>query len=113
MHVIYNEPHYTRGPHSISKHCSLQSYCYSALNNDNEKIPYPMSALIFFNAHNFVLFVYFPQREFPCLVLSTQQPGSLTFSGFHVSFTSLKKNYRIPYSVLLLRSNSTTATAAV
>lgn len=37
MHVIYNEPHYTRGPHSIMKHCSLQSYCYSALNNDKEK----------------------------------------------------------------------------
>lgn len=37
MHVIYNEPHYTRGPRSIMKHCSLQSYCYSALNNDKEE----------------------------------------------------------------------------
>ena len=66
MHVIYNEPHYTRGPHSIMKHCSLQSYCYSALNNDKEKKnPPPMSELIFFNARNFVLLVYFPQRKFP------------------------------------------------
>lgn len=37
MHVTYNEPHYTRGPHSIMKCRSLQSYCYSALNNDKEK----------------------------------------------------------------------------
>lgn len=41
MHVIYNEPHYTRGPRSIMKPCRLQSYCYSALNNDKEKIPLP------------------------------------------------------------------------
>lgn len=103
MHVIYNEPHYTRGPRSIRKHRSLQSYCYSALNDHKEKIPYPMSELIFFNAHNFVLFVYFPQREFPCLVLSTQQPGSLTSSVFHVCVFYFSRE-KLPNSIFHLAS---------
>lgn len=114
MHVIYNEPHYTRGPHSIMKHCSLQSYCYSALNNDKEeekkpKNPYPMSELIFLNAHNFVLFVYFPQGEFPFLVHSAQQHDSFLTHIRHLTFTFLQKSGRIARTVLL-ESNDRTAT---
>lgn len=86
---------------------------FSSEQRQRKKIPYPVSELIFSNAHCFVLFVYFPQREFLCLVLPAQQPGSLTFSVVHVSFPSLKKSYRIPHSISLLRSNSSTATSAV